>query len=65
MEPLGYDVSITVAACLSITRQYVRCEQIKGGDMVWMAVIFLVINAVVEFSYSLLNPWVRRGKEGT
>lgn len=35
------------------------------GYVVWMAVIFLVINAAVEFSYSLLDPRVRRGKEGT
>lgn len=32
------------------------------GYVVWMAVIFLVINAAVEFSYSLLDPRVRRGK---
>lgn len=33
------------------------------GYVVWMAVIFLVINSCVEFSYSLLDPRVRRGKE--
>lgn len=32
------------------------------GYVVWMAVIFLVINTTVEFSYSLLDPRVRRGK---
>ena len=33
------------------------------GYVVWMAVIFLTINAIVEFSYSLMDPRVRRGKE--
>ena len=32
------------------------------GYVVWMAVIFLVINAIVECSYSLMDPRVRRGK---
>lgn len=32
------------------------------GYVVWMAVIFLVINTMVEFSYSLLDPRVHRGK---
>lgn len=33
------------------------------GYVVWMAVIFLMINAVVEGSYSLMDPRIRRGKE--
>lgn len=32
------------------------------GYVVWMALIFLVINALVEISYSLLDPRVRKGK---
>ena len=32
------------------------------GYVVWMAVIFLVINAIVECSYSLMDPRIRRGK---
>ena len=32
------------------------------GYVVWMAVIFLVINAIVEFSYSFMDPRIRRGK---
>ena len=32
------------------------------GYVVWMAVIFLVINAMVECSYSLMDPRIRRGK---
>ena len=30
------------------------------GYVVWMAVIFLVINAIVEFSYSFMDPRIRR-----
>ena len=33
------------------------------GYVVWMAVIFLVMNAIVECSYSLMDPRIRRGKE--
>lgn len=33
------------------------------GYVVWMAVIFLAVNAVVECSYSLIDPRIRRRKE--
>lgn len=32
------------------------------GYVVWMALIFLFINALVEISYSLLDPRLRKGK---
>lgn len=32
------------------------------GYVVWMAVIFLFINTIVEGSYSLMDPRIRRGK---
>lgn len=32
------------------------------GYVVWMAVIFLIINAVVELLYILLDPRIRRGR---
>lgn len=33
------------------------------GYVVWMALIFLFINALVEISYSLLDPRLRKGRE--
>mgnify|MGYP005759567351 CR=1 FL=1 len=33
------------------------------GYVVWMAVIFLLINAAVEFSYPFINPRIGKGKE--
>ena len=33
------------------------------GFVVWMALIFLFINALVEISYSLLDPRLRKGRE--
>ena len=33
------------------------------GYVVWMAGIFLLLNMLVECSYSLMDPRIRRGKE--
>ena len=33
------------------------------GYAVWMAVIFLVINSIVELLYQILDPRIRRGKQ--
>lgn len=42
-----------------ISRDY----PIIQGYVLWMAVIFLVINALIDFSYSIFDPRLRRGNE--
>ena len=38
-----------------------RDYKVIMGYVVWMAVIFLIINAAVEFICKILDPRVRRG----